>query len=146
MNAERLLAHYERIADAPDAIVRLRRFVLDLAVRGKLVLQDASDEPASELLKRIANEKALKAKKQIRKLSPKERTCSQFRVAGRGRPLARSQQSQWGRVHQGQPTISQAKGFHSSMALWSLLLGLSGRLSSINIQQRRPTSAKKETY
>jgi hypothetical protein len=31
MNAERLLAHYERIADAPDAIARLRRFVLDLA-------------------------------------------------------------------------------------------------------------------
>ncbi|MCA1472887.1 restriction endonuclease subunit S [Bradyrhizobium sp. IC3195] len=58
MNAERLLAHYEQIADAPDAIARLRRFVLDLAVRGKLVLQDASDEPAMELLKRIAVEKA----------------------------------------------------------------------------------------
>ncbi len=58
MNAERLLAHYERIADAPAAIARLRRFVLDLAVRGKLVPQDASDEPASELLKRIAKEKA----------------------------------------------------------------------------------------
>jgi len=58
MNAERLLAHYEKIADAPDAIARLRRFILDLAVRGKLVPQDASDEPASELLKRIAKEKA----------------------------------------------------------------------------------------
>ena len=58
MNAERLLAHYERIADAPDAIARLRRFILDLAVRGKLVPQDANDEPASELLKRIAKEKA----------------------------------------------------------------------------------------
>ncbi len=57
MNAERLLAHYERIADAPDAIARLRRFILDLAVRGKLVPQDASDEPASKLLKRIATEK-----------------------------------------------------------------------------------------
>lgn len=57
MNAERLLAHYERIADAPDAIARLRRFVLDLAVRGKLVPQDPNDEPASELLKRIAAEK-----------------------------------------------------------------------------------------
>ena len=41
MNAERLLAHYEQIADAPDAIARLRRFILDLAVRGKLVPQDA---------------------------------------------------------------------------------------------------------
>jgi type I restriction enzyme S subunit len=58
MNAERLLAHYEQIADAPDAIARLRRFVLDLAVRGKLVPQDPNDEPASELLKRIAKEKA----------------------------------------------------------------------------------------
>ena len=58
MNAERLLAQYEMIADAPDAIVRLRRFILDLAVRGKLVPQDANDEPASELLKQIAKEKA----------------------------------------------------------------------------------------
>ena len=58
MNAARLLAHYEKIADAPDAIARLRRFILDLAVRGKLVPQDGNDEPASGLLKRIAKEKA----------------------------------------------------------------------------------------
>ncbi len=58
MNADRLLTHYERIADAPDAVVRLRRFILGLAVRGKLVEQDPNDEPASELLKRIAAEKA----------------------------------------------------------------------------------------
>jgi len=58
MNAERLLAHYARIADALEAILRLRRFVLDLAVRGKLVPQDLNDEPASELLNRIAAEKA----------------------------------------------------------------------------------------
>ncbi|MGA1832461.1 restriction endonuclease subunit S [Rhizobium wenxiniae] len=58
MNPERLLQHYEQIADAPDAIARLRRFILDLAVRGKLVPQDSADEPASELLKRIAAEKA----------------------------------------------------------------------------------------
>jgi type I restriction enzyme S subunit len=57
MNADLLLEHYEQIADAPDAIVRLRRFILDLAVRGKLVPQDPNDEPASELLKRIAAEK-----------------------------------------------------------------------------------------
>lgn len=57
MNAERLLAHYERIADSPDAIARLRRFILDLAVRGKLVPQDPNDEPALELLDRIAAEK-----------------------------------------------------------------------------------------
>lgn len=43
MNAEVLLAHYERIAETPDAIMRLRRFVLNLAVRGKLVPQSASE-------------------------------------------------------------------------------------------------------
>ena len=58
MNAERLLALYDRVADAPDAVGRLRRFVLDLAVRGKLVEQNPADEPAAELLKRIAAEKA----------------------------------------------------------------------------------------
>jgi type I restriction enzyme, S subunit len=58
MSPERLLAHYEQASDAPDAIGRLRRFILDLAVRGKLVPQDPKDEPASELLLRIAKEKA----------------------------------------------------------------------------------------
>ena len=57
MNAERLLREYERISDAPDAIARLRRFIIDLAVRGKVVPQDPKDEPASELLRRIAEEK-----------------------------------------------------------------------------------------
>lgn len=46
MNADQLLALYDRVAEAPDAIARLRRFVLDLAVRGKLVQQDPADEPA----------------------------------------------------------------------------------------------------
>ena len=72
MNAEHLLAHFDRIADAPDAIPRLRRFILDLAVRGKLVPQDPNDEPASELLKRIAEEKArlVKAGEIKKNLSP----------------------------------------------------------------------------
>ena len=58
MNTDRLFALYDRVADAPDAVGRLRQFVLDLAVRGKLVEQDPADEPASELLRRIAMEKA----------------------------------------------------------------------------------------
>jgi type I restriction enzyme S subunit len=58
VNADELLRHYGRVADAPDAVARLRRFVLDLAVRGKLVPQDMKDEPAAELLRRIAVEKA----------------------------------------------------------------------------------------
>ena len=73
MNAESLLALYERVAEAPDAVARLRRFVLDLAVRGKLVAQDPRDEPASELLKRITMEKArLVQAGETKKLKPLE--------------------------------------------------------------------------
>jgi type I restriction enzyme S subunit len=64
MNAERLLAHFERISEAPDAISRLRRFILDLAVRGKLVEQDPEDEPAEEQLERITLQKLSLARKE----------------------------------------------------------------------------------
>ena len=57
MNAERLLEHFEQISEAPDAVARLRRFILDLAVRGKLVEQDPEDEPAAELLHKIRQQK-----------------------------------------------------------------------------------------
>jgi len=53
MNPERLLAHFETISEAPDAVARLRRFILDLAVRGKLVEQDLEDEPVDLLLDEI---------------------------------------------------------------------------------------------
>ena len=43
-------------------INKLRELILELAVRGKLVPQDPNDEPASELLKKIAKEKARLAK------------------------------------------------------------------------------------
>ena len=38
-------------------VKRLRELILELAIRGLLVPQDPDDEPASELLKRIASEK-----------------------------------------------------------------------------------------
>ncbi len=59
------------LAGAPDGIRKLRELILELAVRGKLVPQDPSDEPASELLKRIAAEKArLVAEGKIKKQKP----------------------------------------------------------------------------
>lgn len=68
MKTEKLLDYFERVADSPDSIVRLRRFILDLAVRGKLVDQDPNDEPASELLKQISEEKArIDENKKLRK-------------------------------------------------------------------------------
>jgi type I restriction enzyme S subunit len=45
----------------PDQIRLLRQTILNLAVRGKLVEQDAVDEPVSELLKRIASDKKERA-------------------------------------------------------------------------------------
>jgi restriction endonuclease S subunit len=50
------------ITTRPDQIKQLRQTILNLAVRGKLVPQNPKDEPASELLKRIAKEKALTRK------------------------------------------------------------------------------------
>ncbi len=58
MNAQLLLNHFDRICEAPEAIPRLKRFVLDLAVRGKLVEQEPDDEPAAALLRRIDAQKA----------------------------------------------------------------------------------------
>lgn len=52
-------------------IKKLRELILELAVRGKLVPQDPSDEPASELLKRIAAQKAeLEKQGKIKKQKP----------------------------------------------------------------------------
>lgn len=58
MTPRELVAAFEVVAEAPGGVDRLRELVLQLAVRGKLVPQDPEDEPASELLERIAAEKA----------------------------------------------------------------------------------------
>lgn len=60
------------LAGAPNGIKKLRELILELAVRGKLVPQDPTDEPASELLKRIAVEKE--------KLSPKVKKTGETSV------------------------------------------------------------------
>jgi len=59
MNADLLLSHFDRISEAPDAVSRLRGFILDLAVRGKLIEQDAKDKPALTLLGKIRAQKGL---------------------------------------------------------------------------------------
>ncbi|MFY7906169.1 MAG: restriction endonuclease subunit S [Burkholderiaceae bacterium] len=52
-----LVRHFDLIAQAPGGVARLRELILTLAVQGKLVPQDPSDEPAGELLKKIRTEK-----------------------------------------------------------------------------------------
>lgn len=84
MKPTQLLDHFDRISEAPDAIPRLRRFILDLAVRGKLVEQDTRDEPASELLKRIQEEKARLVKageiKESRPLAAIDRAKAPYKI------------------------------------------------------------------
>lgn len=53
-----LSEHLPLLSSAPNGIQMLRELILELAVRGKLVPQDPKDEPASELLNRIAQERA----------------------------------------------------------------------------------------
>ena len=70
-SGDQLLAMYDRVAGAEDAIPRLRRFVLDLAVRGKLVAQDAADEPACKLLATISRERNERVKRrEIKRAAP----------------------------------------------------------------------------
>jgi type I restriction enzyme S subunit len=58
MTTHELIAAFDAVAEAPDGVERLRDLVLQLAVRGKLVPQDPTDDPASVLLECIAAEKA----------------------------------------------------------------------------------------
>ncbi|MDR7307590.1 restriction endonuclease subunit S [Rhodoferax saidenbachensis] len=57
MNLRMLLSNLNLLAAAPDGVAKLRELILTLAVQGKLVPQDPSDEPASALLKKIRAEK-----------------------------------------------------------------------------------------
>jgi len=67
----KLTEGFNLLATAPDGIKRLRELILNLAVQGKLVPQDPSDEPASELLKQIRAEKQrLIAEGKIKKDKP----------------------------------------------------------------------------
>lgn len=54
-----LVQHFELMATAPGGVAKLRELILTLAVQGKLVPQDAKDEPACELLKQIRADRDL---------------------------------------------------------------------------------------
>lgn len=76
-----LVRHFDLIAQAPGGVARLRELILTLAVQGKLVPQDPSDEPASELLKTIRAEKdrliaegKIKRDKSLAKIADEEKS------------------------------------------------------------------------
>ena len=53
MNLTLILAHFDRLAEAPEAIPHLRQFILDVAFRGKLLPQRSKDGTGEDLLKAI---------------------------------------------------------------------------------------------
>jgi type I restriction enzyme S subunit len=55
---QRVAEHFETLFTTAACIDTLKQTILQLAVMGKLVEQDPSDEPAAKLLERIAAEKA----------------------------------------------------------------------------------------
>ena len=70
-NWQRIAAHFDMLFTTETSIDALKQTLLQLAVMGKLVPQDANDEPACELLKRIQVEKAkLVAEGKIKKEKP----------------------------------------------------------------------------
>ncbi|EGQ9105704.1 Type I restriction-modification system specificity [Vibrio cholerae] len=70
-NWARISEHFDTLFTTEQSIDQLKQTILQLAVMGKLVLQDPNDEPAAKLLERIAEEKALLVKeKKIKKEKP----------------------------------------------------------------------------
>ena len=68
---QRVAQHFDLLLDRPQAIDALEQTLLQLAVRGLLVPQDPTDEPASVLLQKIRAEKdRLIAAGQIKKDKP----------------------------------------------------------------------------
>ncbi len=55
MNVENIIDLHKHVANFPDGVTRLRRFVLDLAVRGRLVKQDSAEEPISNFLASVTH-------------------------------------------------------------------------------------------
>tara|TARA_R100001377_G_scaffold25281_1_gene13694 strand:- start:1394 stop:3124 length:1731 start_codon:yes stop_codon:yes gene_type:complete len=56
-NWRRIAVHFDTLFTTEASIDALKKTLLQLAVMGKLVPQDAEDEPASELLRRLSTEK-----------------------------------------------------------------------------------------
>jgi type I restriction enzyme S subunit len=54
---QRIATHFDILFTTEHSIDQLKQTILQLAVMGKLVTQNPEDEPASELLKKIAKEK-----------------------------------------------------------------------------------------
>ncbi|MEZ7189443.1 restriction endonuclease subunit S [Pseudoalteromonas sp. DY56-GL22] len=70
-NWMRITEHFDLLFTTEHSIEQLKQTILQLAIMGKLVPQDPNDEPASELLKRIAQEKEQLIKDKVIKKAKK---------------------------------------------------------------------------
>lgn len=94
-NWQRLATHFDTLLDRPEAVDALEQTILQLAVRGLLVLQDPQDEPTAELLKKIRAEKdRLIAEGKIKRDKPLPP------IAEDEQPFALPQGWEWGRLEQ----------------------------------------------
>jgi type I restriction enzyme, S subunit len=57
MDQTQLLQHFDRLAETSGAADRLRTFIFNLAIRGRLAPQNRTDEAASSLLAKICRQK-----------------------------------------------------------------------------------------
>ena len=92
---QRLANHFDILFTTEQSIDQLKQTILQLAVMGKLVSQNPNDEPASELLKKIAQEKAqlikegkIKKQKKLPKIRDNEK------------PFELPKGWEWARLHQ----------------------------------------------
>ncbi|SIN92667.1 restriction endonuclease subunit S [Chitinophaga niabensis] len=56
---EKLSEHFDTLFCTEDSIEQLKQTILQLAIMGRLVKQDSNDEPASQLIERIIEEKGI---------------------------------------------------------------------------------------
>jgi type I restriction enzyme S subunit len=87
MTPETFLDSFGHLLDAPSGIAKLRELILQLAVQGKLVEQDSSDEPAQTLLENI---KSIREDLVARKIIKREQELPEFDVGELPYSLAQS--------------------------------------------------------
>ncbi|WP_445489841.1 restriction endonuclease subunit S [Niallia sp. 03133] len=66
-----ILEHFHEVVNTPEDVEKVKKYILQLAMQGELVEQDPHDETASEILKKISEEKQrLIKEKKLKKTKP----------------------------------------------------------------------------